>query len=108
MNTPVSDPYDIVCGDPAAYFTSPQAVLDDVNLTRAEKLELLDEWAHDLSDRNSAAEEGMIPDAAGPIDRDVTLGAAIVAARALVDASPDTPPPSLPMRLWRRLTGAVA
>jgi hypothetical protein len=108
MTDTASDPFDIVCGDPAAYFETPQAVLDDVNLTRTEKLQLLDEWAHDLADRSSAVDEGMVPDAAGPIDRDVRLSTAIVAARVLVDASPETPAPSLPVRLWRRLTGAAA
>jgi hypothetical protein len=108
MPSSASDPFDIVCRDPAAYFDTPQAVLDDVSLTRTEKLQLLDEWAQDLSDRSSAAQEGMIPDVSGAIDRDVQLGAALVTARALVEASPETPPASMAVRLWRRLTGTPA
>lgn len=107
MTTAASDPFEIVCSDPAAYFDTPQAIVDDPTLTRTEKLQLLDEWAHDLDDRSRSAAEGMIPDATGLLDRDVKLGAAIVAARLLVETGADTPGASLPVRLWRRLIGAT-
>ena len=103
-----TDPYDMVCHDPAAYFETPQAVVDDETLTHAEKLQLLDEWAHDLADRSSAADEGMVPEIPGTIDRDVKLGAEIIAARQAVEASEDASAASLPVRLWRRLTGTAA
>lgn len=107
MTSPPSDPYDIVCSDPAAYFDTPQTVVDDTSLTRAEKLQLLDEWAQDLADRSRSGDEGMIPDVPGAIDRDVKLSTAIVAARLLVESGADSTEASLPVRLWRRLTGTT-
>ncbi|TFU01024.1 hypothetical protein EUV02_11945 [Polymorphobacter arshaanensis] len=103
-----SAPFDVVAGDPAAFFETPQAVVDDASLSRAEKLQLLDEWAQDLADRSNAADEGMVPDRAGPIDRDVRTAAAVVAARTAVEAGEDAFTPSLALRLWKRLTGATA
>ncbi|HTF87717.1 MAG TPA: hypothetical protein VK843_04860 [Planctomycetota bacterium] len=45
--------------DPAAVFSSPQEVLDDLRLTRTQKLEVLRRWAYD-ADRLAVAEtEGM-------------------------------------------------
>ncbi len=102
-----SAPFDIVCGDPAAFFDTPQAIVDDTTLSRAEKLQLLDEWAQDLADRSTAADEGMVPDRAGPIDRDVRMAAAVVEARAAVETGADNHTPSLAVRLWKRLTGAT-
>ncbi|HPU14502.1 MAG TPA: hypothetical protein PK808_00310 [Polymorphobacter sp.] len=109
MNTQEnSAPFDVVAGDPAAFFETPQAIVDDATLSRTEKLQLLDEWAQDLADRNTAVDEGMVPDHAGPIDRDVRMAAAVTEARAKVEASADSAAPSLPVRLWKRLTGATA
>jgi hypothetical protein len=49
----------------------------------------------------------MVPDHAGPIDRDVRTAAAVTEARALVEAGAEDDKPSLPARLWKRLTGAT-
>ena len=103
-----SAPFDIVCGDPAAFFDTPQAIVDDTTLSRTEKLQLLDEWAQDLADRSTAADEGMVPYRAGPIDRDVRMAAAVVEARAAVETGEDNHKPSLAVRMWKRLTGATA
>jgi hypothetical protein len=101
-------PFDVVAGDPEAFFETPQAVVDDATLSRTEKLQLLDEWAQDLADRSTAADEGMVPDGAGPIDRDVRMAAAVVEARAAVETGEDNHKPPLAVRLWKRLTGATA
>jgi hypothetical protein len=103
-----SDPFDIVSGDPAAYFETPQAIADDSSLSRAEKLQLLDEWAKDIADRSSAADEGMIPDVPGRIDRDVALASQIFAVREAVEATQEAGLIPAAVRLWKRLTGATA
>ncbi|MGL4542822.1 MAG: hypothetical protein ACRCUI_09965 [Polymorphobacter sp.] len=106
MDTPNSSAsFDIVAGDPAAYFETPQGIVDDATLNRAEKLQLLNEWALDLADRNTAVDEGMVPDHGGPLDRDVQMAAAVTAAHATVSAGADSQVAALPLRLWKRLTG---
>lgn len=47
-----------VC-DPAAVFASPQEVLDDPTLTKAEKAEVLKRWAYDADLLAVAESEGM-------------------------------------------------
>ncbi len=102
-----SDPFDIVLGDPAAYFETPRAIADDSSLSRAEKLQLLDEWAKDIADRSSAADEGMIPDVPGQIECDDALAAKIFAVREAVEATPEDGLITTAVRLWKRLTGAA-
>lgn len=98
--------FDLVKQDPAAWYQLPQAVLDDANLTMAEKHALLDEWAHDLADRSTATDEGMVPDVPALIDHDVRMHALVVAAQAALAAMADSPEPlSLAARIWRRITG---
>lgn len=103
-----SAPFDVVAGDPEQFFETPQAIVNDATLSRKEKLQLLDEWAQDIADRNAAAGEGMVPEQPGRVDRDVRMAAAVTAARATVEAGEDTQLPSLPVRLWKRLTGTSA
>ena len=98
--------FDLVKQDPAAWYQLPQAVLDDVALTNAEKHALLEEWAHDLADRSAATDEGMAPDLPGLIDNDVRMHAQVVAAQAALVAMTDAAEPlSLAARIWRRITG---
>jgi hypothetical protein len=93
--------------DPSAWYCAPQAVVDDPQLTLAEKQELLAEWAQDLSDRSTAADEGMVPEVPGLIDGDVKMQARVVAAQAALAAMTlDDGALSFPQRLWRRITGA--
>ena len=97
--------FNVVLGDPAAFYRHPEAVLDDTTLTLAERHALLAAWAQDIADRNAAVGEGMVPDVAGAVDRDVALAAAVAAAIA---ALPPADAPGLLAatgRLWRRLTG---
>ena len=107
IETP-ADPFDIVCGDPAGYFGQPQAIVDSKDLSRAEKLQLLDEWGFDLDQRSTAADEGMIPDGASTsaIDRDVKMRARLLGAREAVMAQNDVPIVSAAVRLWKRLVAS--
>ena len=108
-STTETDDFDIVLQDPAAYYRVPQAVVDDKNLKYSEKQALLKEWEHDLGDRSTAADEGMVPDLPGLIDRDVKMHDRVVAARAALEALGDTDAGllALPRRIWQRITGAA-
>ena len=76
--------------------------------TRVEKARLLDAWARDLGDRSSAADEGMVLDAAGLADSDVRMQDRVAAAQAvLAEMVADDAALSLPGRLWRRITAAI-
>ena len=98
--------FDLVKQDPAAWYHLPQAVLDDVNLTMAEKHALLEEWAHDITDRSAATDEGMAPDDPALIDHDVRMHVKVVAAQTALAAMTDAAEPlSLAARIWRRITG---
>ena len=103
-----TDDFDLVSQDPAAWYRQPQAILADPQLRHAEKARLLDEWALDLADRSTAADEGMVPDVPGLIDGDVRMQDRIIAAQAeLAATAADDAAPSLPQRLWRRIAAAV-
>ena len=105
--TSETNDFEIVKQDPAAWYPLPQAVLDDVNLTTTEKHSLLDEWAHDLADRSTAADEGMVPDKVGLVDKDVRMQDRVAEARAMLATLADTPDTlSFAARIWRRITGA--
>lgn len=51
--------FDTVCLNPAAYYGAPADVYNDAELTRAEKLRLLEEWETDLSRQLESDGEGM-------------------------------------------------
>ena len=51
--------FDTVATNPAAYYSSPEAVLDDPELTREQKLRLLEEWEIDLKRTLESDSEGM-------------------------------------------------
>ena len=101
-----TDDFDLVSQDPAAWYRVPQAILDDPQLRHAEKARLLDEWALDLGDRSTAADEGMVPEVPGLIDRDVrTQDRVATAQTALAEMAAEDSELSFPQRIWRRLTG---
>jgi hypothetical protein len=105
--TDETNDFDAVRQDPAAWYRVPQAVLDDPQLRRDEKANLLAEWALDLGDRNNAADEGMLPEVPGLIDRDVRMQDQVAAAQKALEAmAADDAALSFPQRLWRRITGA--
>ena len=98
--------FETVRQDPAAWYRLSQAVLDDAHLTSAEKFSLLEEWAHDLTDRSNAADEGMVPRAPALVDTDVRMHERVVAAQKALSEMAATPDSlSLAARIWRRITG---
>lgn len=102
-----TDDFELVSQDPAAWYETPQAVLDDQHLAVAEKARLLEEWARDLADRSGAADEGMVPAADGGSDRDVRMLDRVSKARAILGATADNDAALSPsQRLWRRIAGA--
>lgn len=59
MSPDDTDDFDVVATDPAAYYTGPADVFDDPELTREQKLRLLEEWEIDLTRRLESDAEGM-------------------------------------------------
>ncbi len=107
-DAPSADTFDMVCGDPAAYFETPQAIADSAELTRAEKLQLLGEWATDLANRSNAADEGMTPEKTSISNRDMAIQAQILDVRAKVESKPDAPLAAMVLRVWNRLVTRAA
>ncbi|KAB7644932.1 hypothetical protein [Polymorphobacter fuscus] len=98
--------FDLVRQDPAAWYTDPQAILDDRNLSRSEQQALLAEWAQDLGDRIAAADEGMVPEGAGSTDADVRMRDHVTAAQAALESLPANDSIlDMAARIWRRITG---
>ena len=105
INADQTNDFDLVSQDPAAWYGQPQAILDDAQLRHGEKARLLDEWALDLADRRTAADEGMVPEVPRLIDRDVKMQDRIISAQAdLATIVAEDAAQSLPQRLWRRIT----
>jgi hypothetical protein len=97
--------FDVVLGDPAAFYRQPGAVLDDPTITRDERHALLTAWAQDLADRSNAMGEGMVPEANGVAERDVAMASAVAAALAALPPADESGLLAATGRLWRRLTG---
>jgi hypothetical protein len=57
--------FDVVVMNPAAFYNGPADVMDDAELTRAQKLRLLEEWEIDLKRTLESDSEGMAQ-TAGP------------------------------------------
>ena len=99
--------FDLVKQDPAAWYHLPRAVLDDANLTMAERHALLDEWALDIADRSAATDEGMAPDKPSLTDHDIRMQTLVAEAQAALAGRGDAAEPlSLAARIWRRITGS--
>ncbi len=94
--------FDEVVSDPAAFYETPEAVVDDGALNRAQRLRLLGEWAQDLIDRQVAENEGMAPETPAAGAADAQLLRRVNAAIEVVEASPEAPG-NLLTRVWRRL-----
>ena len=58
--------------DPAGAFQAPEAVAAHADLTREQKIEILQQWAYDASESEVATEEGM-PGAESPLLRRILL-----------------------------------
>lgn len=107
INLNETSDFETVRQDPAAWYRVPQAVLDDSTLTTAEKQSLLDEWAQDLADRSTAADEGMVPETADITDRDIRMQDRVAdAQKALAGLAETGGVPSIATRIWRRITGS--
>ncbi len=59
MKPEQTDDFDIVATNPACYYKGPAEVFDDPELTREQKLRLLEEWEIDLSRQLESDGEGM-------------------------------------------------
>ncbi len=54
--------YETALADPAAFYPEPEAVLADAELTHEQKQRFLEQWCQDLTDRQTADDEGMALD----------------------------------------------
>lgn len=59
MTAEDTDNFDIVATNPAAYYAGPAEVFEDPDLTREQKLRLLEEWEIDLTRQLQSDGEGM-------------------------------------------------
>ncbi|MGY8637031.1 hypothetical protein RAD15_31630 [Bradyrhizobium sp. 14AA] len=87
---------------PAAYYASPNAVLDDSELSTAEKRIILSSWASDMYAVESHPALREIPG----VDHPIRLTDILVALRKLDDDG-DPPPGGVPMRLRRPWAAAT-
>lgn len=60
-----TEDFDVVVMNPAAFYSGPSEVMDDAQLTRPQKLRLLEEWEIDLKRALESDSEGMAQ-SAGP------------------------------------------
>lgn len=97
--------FEIIKQDPSAWYSLPQAILDDAGLSHSEKRSLLDEWEQDLVDRSAASDEGMVPEVPALIDHDDTMRERVRAAQSALGGTGASETLSLVTRIWRRITG---
>jgi hypothetical protein len=95
--------FETAVGDPAAYYSGPEGIVDDPTLSKAQKLRFLGEWAQDLAARQTADGEGMAAEDASVAARDAALIKQVKAALEQVEAQPDQEASSTFRTLWARL-----
>jgi hypothetical protein len=109
-----TDDFDIVTANPAAYYAGPADVFHDPDLTKEQKLRLLEEWETDLKQRLVSDSEGMAPpdgeiDNSKSDDAGVKLRQASNYLRQVRGEEPGEPFPLAPRpvlgRIWHRLFG---
>lgn len=61
--------YRAALSDPSDVFETPEAVLEDGDLTREQKVEILRRWEYNVSEEDVALEEGMPGDESGLLRR---------------------------------------
>lgn len=93
--------FDTAVADPAAFYAEPEAIVADSALSLGQKERFLREWALDLEARNTADDEGMLPD-----DSAASAGEAVLLRRVKVcletlDGQVDADQPG--RSWWRRL-----
>ena len=89
---------------PAAHYASPSAVLDDIELSTAEKRIILSSWASDMYAVESHPALREIPG----MDQPIRLADILTALRELDDDDDDPPPGGgVPMRMRRPWAAAA-
>lgn len=107
-NDPIDDgvDFDVAVTDPAAFYASPEAVAADTELSVAQKRRFLTEWATDIEQRQTSADEGMSAATPAEPGDDAARLQRIQASLAELPADDaDAQPETTMHRLWRRLTG---
>lgn len=100
--------FETAVGDPSAYYAAPQEIVADETLGKAQKLRFLTKWAQDLTDRQTADAEGMVPLDSRATNSDVKALRDVAAAIEEVEASPEDREIAAPRSFWsrsRKLTG---
>lgn len=91
--------------DPAALYTTPDAVVADSALTDGQKRSFLTAWAQDIEDRQVGVDEGMSPATTAGSDNDAQRLQRIRDCLAsLPDDADEKAPPSALARIWRWIT----
>ena len=96
--------FDFVMQDPASYYRRPSEILEDPQLSRDERLKLLEEWQMDISLKLTADEEGMTPPHPRDSAKDAVLLEEIAAANETLSQEPEQSGMMAALtRLWHRL-----
>jgi hypothetical protein len=98
--------FETAVGDPAAYYPDPAAIAADTTLSKAQKQRFLNEWAHDLADRQVADSEGMAP-GDGTSSTDAALLKQVNAAIEQVETAADAEPAGGVRGFWTRLKAII-
>lgn len=97
--------FDIAVTDPAAFYATPEEVAADQELTVAQKRRFLTEWATDIEQRQTSADEGMsAATPADPSDDAARLQRIQASLAELPETDAEAQTESTIHRLWRRLT----
>jgi len=97
--------FDTAVSDPAAFYTSPEAVMADADLSGAQKRRFLSQWAAHISERQGGLDEGMGAQEPEGSDDDAARLQRIQKALAALPETDDDAPETAMRRLWRRLGG---
>ncbi len=98
--------FDAAVADPSAFFESPAAIVADTEMTDEQKQRFLAAWEQDITARQRAAEEGMVPEAGSGADNDAAQLKRVKAAIGQLDATPSaaTTPGRSHWKRWGRDT----
>jgi hypothetical protein len=85
--------------DPSAVFETPERLRESAELTRAEKVELLERWAYDDSEMSVAIEEGMPEGRPSDLQQRILLALADLGAKVDLEHTGPTKQHGLPGNL---------
>lgn len=94
--------FDAAAADPSAFYPAPEAIMSDPELSHAQKLRLLQEWGHDITDHQTATNEGMAPPDAETRTTEAGLAQRINALLDQLGAAPEGDD-SPGRTVWKRL-----